>query len=162
MASHLAASLLEDYESAISLANLGQVANPNDNSLRINLAFSYGSMGRTRQAREQLSAIKGDMTNSVRIAAIANYGLAAFREGNLDEARHFYGQAVENAEKIADYSLIAAALTYWAREESRADTPLAPVLLVRASEAIKKTNAIEAKFLLDRIEKRYKERSVEG
>jgi tetratricopeptide (TPR) repeat protein len=159
LSGHIAAALLNDYSSAENLAKLGLLANPNDAKLRILLAFTYGSMGRTAEAREQLGLIKGVPTDLNEITILANHGLIEFRENQIENGRLLYSEAVRRAEIINNEIFASAALSYWAREEVRAKTPAAAAILARASESVKKLGklAVEAQFIIGRIEKEYAE-----
>jgi tetratricopeptide (TPR) repeat protein len=159
LSAHIAAALLNDYSSAEKLAKLGLLANPNDTRLRILLAFTYGSTGRTMEAREQLELVKGAPTDLNEITILANYGLIEFRENRVDNGRVLYSEAVKRADDIDNEIFASAALSYWAREEVRAKTPMAAVILARASESVEKLGkvALEARFIIGRIEKEYAE-----
>ena len=159
LSGHIAAALLNDYSSAEELAKLGLLANPNDTKLRILLAFTYGSIGRTVEAREQLDLVKGAPSDLNEITILANYGLIQFRENRVAEGRILYSEAVRRAEAIHNEIFVSAALSYWAREEVRAKTSIAAVVLARASEAVKRLGkfAVEAIFIIRRIEEEFVE-----
>jgi tetratricopeptide (TPR) repeat protein len=148
----IAASILEDYDSSEKLAKLGQIANPNHHSFHISLAFAYGSTNRTREALEELTKIKGAIAGSTEVAILANRGLVAYRSGDINFGRQMYAEAVKKADELADTNSFAAALTYWAREESRTRGELTPMLLARAREAVKLSSGVGAEFILSKIE----------
>jgi tetratricopeptide (TPR) repeat protein len=157
IASHLSAAVLEDYDAAERLAKFGQIANPNENLLHINLAFSYASSDRTSEALDELNKVKGNTSNPINIALLANLGLIAFREKKITEGRYYYGMSVDLSESLSDKTNKAAALTYWAREEVHARSAAAQDVLARAAEAVKQISSVEAPFVLARIEERYKQ-----
>jgi hypothetical protein len=64
---------------------------------------------------------------------------------------------VQKAQDISDDNLEASALTYWAREETRAGSAHAAEILARASEAVRKLHGrvVQAPFLLERVEREF-------
>ena len=162
ISTHMAGALLEDYDAAERLAKMGLTANPNDAKLRMLLAFMYGSTGRTKEAGEQLSIAKPTLSDLDQITYLGNLGLIAFRDLDVIKGRSLYSQAAELAKEKNESVYVAAALTYWAREEVQLQTPLASSVLARASEATKSLGPshVEAKFVFDRLEKRFRAREV--
>lgn len=157
IACHVTSALLEDFGAAEKIAEFGLVANPLEHMLHIALAFVYGSTNRTELAFAQLGQIRGTMTNTVEVAVIANHGLIKFREGDETTGRALYQAAVQKAQDISDDNLEASALTYWAREETRAGSAHAAEILARASEAVRKLHGrvVQAPFLLERVEREF-------
>jgi tetratricopeptide (TPR) repeat protein len=150
---HLASSLLEDWDTAITLAQHGLIANPHDNMLHVLLAFAYASKDQTEPARKHLDLVKGSLSANLEVAIPANEGLIAFRQGNVDLGRVLYKKAIEKAEDLEDEHLAGAALCYLAREEIRAKTSQALIAFSLAEEAVKKlgNSSVEAPVVLERL-----------
>ncbi len=81
----------------------------------------------------------------------ANFGLIAFREGDVNLGRKFYADAIETTEKSDDNNNKASALLYWAQEESKLPDGLYENLRSLAEETVKKSSAFGLPHLLKRV-----------
>jgi tetratricopeptide (TPR) repeat protein len=151
---NIAAGLLEDYDSAIKLANQGLVSNPSDHLLYCLIAFSHASKGELNEARAALSQIKGSISITAEVTTLANNGLIAFREGQAEIGRLLYEAAYQKAISRNQEDLATGALTYWAREEILSKSSQALDILGRARKAVAGLNekSIESRAILEIVE----------
>lgn len=127
MGSYLAADGLEDYNRGAEIALRGLHANPSDNALLNNLAFSYANLGKITEAEQCFSKINLlEADNETRIIWNATKGLILFRKGIPDEGREYYSKAIELASGKEYKEFREAASVYLAREELLANTSYAP------------------------------------
>lgn len=158
--SHIASGILEDYNQAERLIKQSLRTNPKDGLLLNNLAFTYASIGRIKEAQKALSSI-GQLKSgtSLEVTVKATHGLIAFRSGRYSEGRSLYLEAIEESKRYVRAFQSLAAL-YYAREEILADTPLkaqAVDLALSVSKGVEDKHivAIRKKILdLDKIGKR--------
>ena len=161
LASYLASTVFEDFARAEDLLNFGLVADPEDQRLRLGLAFCYASTGKRQEAYSELSRTKLPGTEDWLGAAVeANYGLVAFRGGNNEAGRQHYSNAVRLANVIANKSVKVSALVYWATEELGLSDSNSARLLSEAREAAKAASGFFDTFLLERLTKRISSRSA--
>lgn len=151
--SYMYSSILDDFAKAESLARQGQIANPEEPSLNVELAYIYASTNRTNEARAELARIKPSDLEDSAIFLSANYGLIAYREGHIDMGRKLYLDAVEGARVNSNGRLEAQALLFWAREEILAHTQAEDTLLAAAEEAVKRSGNPEAPFLMEKMKR---------
>jgi tetratricopeptide (TPR) repeat protein len=155
LASYLASTVFEDFERAEALLNFGLVANPEYQVLRVGLAFCYASTGRRNEAYSELAQIKVPGAEDwVGAAVEANYGLLAFRGGNVEAGRKHYGAAVRMADLIEDKRTKLSALVYWANEELIVPDSNSVRLLAEAQETGKSALGFFNSFLLKRLAER--------
>jgi tetratricopeptide (TPR) repeat protein len=152
LASFLASGIFENFAHSEAIAKFGLVANPNDPSLRLTLAFSYASLNMPQDAIAELNKLKNpDSLAWVDAGISANRGLVAFREGNAELGRKFYSDAVEITERSDDNNNRASALLYWAQEEAKFDDGFYERLVPLAEEAVKKSSGFSLPFLLNKV-----------
>jgi Flp pilus assembly protein TadD len=160
-ASYISATVFEDFASSEALTTFGLVANPNDPGLHIGLAFCYASSGRPQEAYSALLKIGPSAAEDwVGAAVEANYGLLAFRGGNVESGRRRYEAAVKRADLIADKRTKLTALVYWANEELSLPDSNSVRLLAEANEASKEATGFFNSFLLDRLAARVSKKFV--
>lgn len=122
--SYAAAVGLDDYVECVRLARAGLLANPDDSTLRNNLAFGLLQLGDIDAARQILAQISMDsLDGSQRAAHLATRWLLAYRLGSPEEGRARYSQAIAVARSRPDMQAMAAIMM--AREELRIGTPQA-------------------------------------
>jgi tetratricopeptide (TPR) repeat protein len=151
-ASYLASTIFEKFTLSEDIANFGLITHPGDPGFQITLAFCYASTGRQPEAHDQLSKVRNPSAENWVDAAIeANYGLLAFRNGEVEIGRKRYELAVTIADRIEDKRTKLAALTYWANEEIALTDGNSPRLLAEARMAAKQATGFFNSFLIDRV-----------
>jgi tetratricopeptide (TPR) repeat protein len=152
LAAYLASVMFENFVLAEQIASFGLIANPTEHGLHISMAYCYASTGRPEKAIAELALINKQIADDWVLAAIdANYGLVAFRQGRLDEARNYYAEAIRKAALLSDKRTQFAALIHWASEEADLRNSLAERLLAEATEISKGASGSETPFLLTRL-----------
>jgi Flp pilus assembly protein TadD len=132
------ASRINRHDEGVKFAEQGLLCNPDDAMLLNNLAFSSARNGDVKKAREALNKTRAaDLTPRDNNVLTATTGLVAFREGNVQQGRMLYVQAIKWFREKGEISE-AVALTYHAMEELRARTPDAQKLRDFALERGKK------------------------
>lgn len=117
LASHTAASLLDNPELAETIVLSGLSANPGHPGLVNNLAFALLLQGRPHDAFQALKkANLSYATDAERICLAATYGMAYYRTGNDSEGNSFYERAIERATQTGNNNLGILARLYHARE----------------------------------------------
>jgi hypothetical protein len=156
MASFIASTLFEDFEDSVQIAKFGLIANPHHPSLTIGLIYAYAATNRMVEAKELLKTVRPDSGDNWVPAAIdANYGLIAFREGNIAQGRLFYAESVRKADLLPKKKTKAAALMNWASEELKlGGNNLAEHLLEEMTETSKIVNERDNDYLLARVRQR--------
>lgn len=135
----MVANLLEDYPAARMYFEFGLSANPEHAVLRNNMAFAYASENRTLEAQAELDRIdKSKLRVDERIVVTATQGLIHFRNGQIEEGRQFYTQALELARSESEPSYVLRALLFLAREEVYAKTNKAREALSKAEDEARK------------------------
>ena len=124
--SYIASSILRDYSEGERIIKRSLRTNPNDALLLNNLAFTYASAGRIKDAQEVMTRIgnvepDSRSDGSVEVTIKATQGLLAFRMGDHDRGRKLYAEAIEESKKFAR-SFQALAALHYAREEIIANT----------------------------------------
>jgi tetratricopeptide (TPR) repeat protein len=153
--SHLASSVIENYELAIAFAKQGFLSNPDDFSLNNNLAFSLAMHGDLAESLKVLRRINtSQLGESERIVFEATMGLVAFRSYDVDKGRALYKSAVSRAKRLGDKREHTARI-YWAFEELRRNSDDAEVIRQQAiNESTVLTDPTEI-VLIERL-KQYK------
>lgn len=118
MGSYIASVALGQFEEAIKLVKLGQLASPDDPLLKNNLAFSLASTGKILEATEVLSSIDDSkLSDSEKYVVMATRGTIEFRNQNIAEGRRLYASAIDYFRKQKDLRSVALATYFLAREE---------------------------------------------
>lgn len=120
LATYIASTIFEDYQSSIDIAERSLIPNPNNPILLNNLAFAYAELGQLSEAQSALDRV--DNTNSApgdRVCLLATQGLIYYRRGVREQGRAFYRKAIEIAasENLARHH--AEAFVHFALEEIR-------------------------------------------
>lgn len=145
LGSFLASSVQEDFTRAISISQMGLVANPNEPTLINNLAFAQACLGNTEVAKRIISTVpQSNLTPEQKIVFIATTGLIEFRSGNPIEGKAKYREAIQLAAdgNHSDYQIRAA--IHLTREELRYDPTSA---LESAREVAILANEYEDSFI---------------
>jgi len=124
-ASYIAAVVLDDYQAAIDVIEFGQIANPQDWTLRNNLAFAHASADHVDKAADVfhgLSSMEGQEEHGVWLATA---GLIEFRAGRFDRGVAFYREAIDEFSRRGMTNSEALASAFLAREAIRANIDFA-------------------------------------
>jgi cytochrome c-type biogenesis protein CcmH/NrfG len=155
LASYVASSMLEDYETSIDLIERSLLPNPHDPILLNNLAFAYANLGRVRDAQVALNNADLSQANPTeKICLMATQGLVCFRQARAEEGRRFYREALKRAVELKDIRVYTEALLHLAFEEIRAGSDEAKESVAKASEAASKHNERSVKLLLKKLQQR--------
>jgi len=119
-ASYVAAVGLDDWESSSTAARLGLRANPEDATLRNNLAYALIEAGELAEASTILKGgAKEIRVPGEAIALQATQGLLEFRSGQHELGRDSYGKAIETARRAKERDIEAMARSMQLCEEIR-------------------------------------------
>jgi tetratricopeptide (TPR) repeat protein len=148
----VASVLVEDYDVAESMGVRGLAANPDDQAVLNNLAFTLASAGKISAAvaiyeRMQPTLMSRDTTS----AWLATGGLIQFRLGAPDLGRESYRFAMDLAERTGAQAQCALASAYLAREELLAGSPFGEAALRNAEEQADHSNWSVVKTVVARI-----------
>jgi len=126
MGSYIAGVALGQFEEAIKIVKLGQLASPDEWLLKNNLAFSLASIGNIPEAREVLSSIVDSIiSESEKYVVLATRGTIEFRSQNIDEGRRLYASAIDYFRRQKDLRSETLATYFLAREEEIIKSPFA-------------------------------------
>jgi len=115
-ASYLA-GLLERYDEAAHLAQIGLDAGPRNPLLLNNLTFALASGGHLDDAQRAFALIPPhEFDSSLRPTLLATQGLLLYRLGNVERGSFLYRQAVEEAKRRNQPFAVVLASLYHARE----------------------------------------------
>jgi tetratricopeptide (TPR) repeat protein len=114
-----------------------------------NLAVALAHQGRTSEAWAAFRKITlGQTTNVDDITFKATEGLLSFRDGNIDEGRRLYREAVTKADADSLPEQMLRAYVYYLLEELNINPAMAISLLPAAEKAFKLVNTAELKTKL--------------
>jgi hypothetical protein len=150
----MVAGLNEDFELGKDILSFGLRANPENITLRNNLAFTLASNNEPDLATIELERIdRTVLSEDEKIVNIATEGLIKFRKKFYNEGRVLYMRAIERAQKRSPNDKDAfRALMYLTREEIYAKTEMGLVTLENLeSEARKFHPTQEVTLLLKRL-----------
>jgi hypothetical protein len=135
MGSSVAVTAVGDFAAAEALARAGLSADPTDHSLINNLAVALAFQDRVSEAVRVFSRIIKPLRNGLgEFVADATRGLIAFRSGDVEAGRYWYGRADTEAPDSDARRLV---LLHWAGEEI--DSERARKLIERAAPEPKRT-----------------------
>jgi len=122
-AASIAYSFLKDYDTAISLLELGLKANPNNPMLLNNKAYACALSGKTDAAAQAIQDAKRlQMPLEVKVCLTATEGLNEYRKGNIEAGRALYTDAIQMAKSLlADPQIANTAILNFTREEARSN-----------------------------------------
>jgi tetratricopeptide (TPR) repeat protein len=150
--SHVASTVLEDYELAARFATQGLLANPGDAVLYNNLAFSSAMKGDLAEAVRALQHVDlGSLPPSQKVVMSATWGLVYFRSGNPDLGRRFYQDAISFARLKGDPKGIIARL-YLAQEEVRIGSEDSESIKNDAIHAARSNHEPWVQLLIERLQ----------
>jgi tetratricopeptide (TPR) repeat protein len=126
----------EEHTRAVEFLDLAYRANPDDLLVINNLAFALAHLGKPKEAHNLLAGIRAENLPPSRLVSLtATAGLIRFREGDVQEGRGLYDEAIRLARKHNLDRQAAWAAVFLAKEEQRAGT-------ARTEEALAEAQAI--------------------
>lgn len=138
LATFVAAVPMGDFSLSTKLGEMGLAVNPEDQSIRNNVAFSLASQGKWQAATEVLRTIKpSEVEEDMRIEYVATWGLISFRQGDIEGGRSLYQLAIDAAHNQRHREREALATLYLAREECLAKTANAAAAFANAVKRVK-------------------------
>lgn len=156
LGSYIAAVAVGDYEQSVELAAQGFLAEPDNFSLRNNLAFAHAEAGRVDTARELMHGQSVASLSAEELPVFyATTGLIEFRSGNADRGRELYRSAIAKALENRDEIRLALATAFFSLEEERLASPAAPILLQSALDLLGKVNEPGINALRERLAKQH-------
>lgn len=151
LGSYIASTIIGDYKESIKFLEKGRISNPDDVMFLNNLAFSYASIDDVVNAQKVFREINFiGLDDKTKVVLTATEGLIAFRSGDITKGRAKYLEAIEKAEKYKHPHLQARASVYYAREELKAQTPLADKVKKMALEQSEKFINPEIQMIVKR------------
>lgn len=147
-------TILEHFELAKRIYRFGLVANPQNVTLRNNLAFALASNNEPELAAAELEKIdRTSLTIKERVCVTATEGLICFRKGAPSVGRQLYKRAMELAQENNEHSYVFRAMVFLAREEINARTEVATKTLDDAGKEAKKlVPPRELEIVLNKLE----------
>jgi tetratricopeptide (TPR) repeat protein len=148
--SFLLGAAFADHEGALEVLKRTLPANGRDPLVLNNLAFTYASLGRTKEARAAISlADRADATTATLVSLTATEGLIHFRESRPEEGREKYLGAMEFARVHSLERQRAMASVYLAMQEKAANTEQAQEATILATSLTRKFDDPVCKLLLE-------------
>lgn len=137
LGSYIGISLTDDFAFAEICARAGLMADPNEETLRNNLAVSLAYQGKMEKAIAEFNKITMPLNNDLpKYVYVATAGLLQFRLGDVDSGRNLY----KKAEQLAPRARRHRVAIFRAREEIAAGTVEADEHLRRALDYTPKEN----------------------
>jgi len=149
--SHIASTVLEDYDQAIEFAQFALLSNPGDVCLYNNLAFALAQQGNVMRAAKELSRIDRTSVSAAQlIYVLATAGLIEFRSGRIEAGRALYRESFDVAR---DFNLERGklALVYLALEELRSGLPSAEESRRKALDAASGLTELWCQVVVSRL-----------
>ncbi|KAA9105517.1 hypothetical protein [Microbacterium rhizomatis] len=146
-----AASIAEDWRTALHGAQVGLVAHPHDPLLLNNAAFAATHSGDIALALHYVSAARASTNAHAKLVLAATGGLIAFRTGDAVLGRHLYESAVNGLVKEGVDVAATAAAIHWATEELLAGSAGAARAVERAQELFSVNPTRENQTLMSRL-----------
>ena len=152
LGSYVAATILQDYATAIRMTRLGLTANPSDPLLMNNLIYSLicaGELGEASQRMERFKEVELKPPES--LLRTATEGLLHFRTGRPESGREHYESAIAEAHRGNHKLLLARAAVILALEEQHARSPYAESARLRALEVARQIPDADLAVILRRL-----------
>ena len=131
--SYLGISIFADHDFALTCANIGLLADPNDPTLLNNKTVALAYMGELNEAQSTFSKISTNFTpEHPEYVHLATSGLLKFRSGSIQEGRKLY----EEASNKASPRTRPQVWIHWAAEELEHNTTKAGELKKLIQEAV--------------------------
>jgi tetratricopeptide (TPR) repeat protein len=138
MASHVALTVLDDFDAAQMFCKAGLIASPHDPALTNNYAYALACSGKHEEALAVIHTVDKARVTDVRVAVCleATEGLAHFRAGRVLDGIKHYHEAIEQLRRHPDPVLSQIALLNFAREQALAGVQL-PEQIVDSIRSLK-------------------------
>lgn len=132
------ASILDDFDLSERIYKFGLDANPDNTTLRNNLAYVLATNNLPEEAEKELALIEhSSLRISEKITTTATEGLIKFRKGLHKEGRQLYRSAIKIAQDNNEPGYALRALAFLAREEIIAGTEYAKQTFLMAENDAK-------------------------
>lgn len=161
--SYIAATALDDFQTAEQMVRCGLYSNRDDPTLNNNLAFALAQMGQTTEAKEIISHAQHlNCTPVQRICITATKGIIEYRAGKADAGRILYLLAINMAAKARSDRLVATAKSYLAIEELRRRSTEAIAFARDAHEAVQKLKEPMRSLFVDKLNRAETQSGLKG
>lgn len=135
LSSFIAADIFLDFESGKSIALASLKSNPDDPMLLNNLAVCLMELGELDAAATTLSRLKyEERGGKIDATHKATFGMFAFRNGNFEEGRKLYLDAIDKANNSGEKATAARATSHLVIEELIANTTNVEEAILRLKE----------------------------
>jgi tetratricopeptide (TPR) repeat protein len=151
LGSAIAASALENFKQAETIARRGLVSNPSDHGLINNLAFALACADNVTDASLAIAQVRGEPKTSLRVALTATEGLIAFRSGDAALGREKYLDAIQLAKENDLFIQQSIAAIFLARETLRIDSVDLDDSLDRVREALPNISVPSVNLALSKL-----------
>jgi Tfp pilus assembly protein PilF len=150
MAAHVASSILDDQVAAQAFCRAGLVSQPDDEGLVNNYAYALALDDKSHEAITVLDQIHLSSVENLnnRACLVATRGLAHYRNGQINEGRALYLQAIELAQ---DQGFRQLALLNYVREELLAKQPVETAVIEAIRKIKTEPNAVALRLLINRV-----------
>jgi tetratricopeptide (TPR) repeat protein len=141
-------SLKGDYGTAKNWVELGLRADPKDEGLLANHAFTLASSGKLKQAEQVVRRLLSSGGARIRPYVTATQGLVALHRGNAEQANRLYRTAMDEFRKAARPDLVALCMAHYAKAAVEMDLESAEMLVLEAIELEKQASNQDVRLLL--------------
>lgn len=133
-------TIYKDYSRSESLATDVLKIDPNNLRIKYSLIYSLIKQRKYESANQIMNEIRTNNQDSTQIILLADEGLIKIMNGQIEEGRNLYEQAIKMSnEKNLDYLKISA-ITHLAMEEKILNTEQKELAINRAKKEINNTN----------------------
>lgn len=141
-------SLQSKYGKALDWVRKGLIADPADEGLIANLAFSTAALGDTEQAEVAIRRIRDS-----RLAPYlrATEGLIALKRKDFAQAETLYREAVTFFEKSSRPELAALALAHYAKFALESEAPDSARIRAEAESKFRRASSVDAYLILSKL-----------
>jgi tetratricopeptide (TPR) repeat protein len=154
LGSFLEATIFEDYEKGLEIAEGALRANPGDATLLNNIAYCQIMLGDIESALEHISKVRdGQLSTEESIVTRATKGLIEYRSGRVEAGRALYLEAIKAAQTAGDANREALARTNFAIEEARVNSQGAASACLEARHAARELHTAFGRVLLDLLDR---------
>ena len=151
-ATYVAGTFLDDDRRSIQIVEDAPRLHRNDPLFANNYACALARRGRLEEAERTLRSIDpSNLSESDRLSLLATRGLIRLRAGQLDEGREYYKEAMRGFGSIREPQHVAVAAYFWASEEKRMGTELAPTFIEEAKALLHRVGLLELEDLAKKL-----------
>jgi Flp pilus assembly protein TadD len=116
-------SLIENHKVAEFFCRTGLISNPQNSTLLNNLSVALAFQNKIEEAKKQFALSRTfSKSDSDNIASLATSGLIMFQSSQLSEGRRLYAEAINSAERSANWPMCVLAAMFWYRLEKKFQT----------------------------------------